>query len=57
MISRVLTLRKGHVIVIDWYMCKRSGESMDHFLLHCMMVSALWNRLLQMVLEQPSNAM
>jgi hypothetical protein len=25
------------------YMCKRNGESVDHLLLHCEVVYALWN--------------
>jgi hypothetical protein len=28
------------------YMCKRSGESVDHLLLHCGVTSALFNALL-----------
>ena len=36
-------LRKQHVMVVVWCcMCKKSGESMDHLLHHCEMVSALW---------------
>jgi hypothetical protein len=28
-------LGKKHIIVIDWYcMCKKSGKSMDYFMLH-----------------------
>jgi len=30
--------------VIDWYcMCKRSGETTNHLLLHCPINSELWN--------------
>jgi hypothetical protein len=37
-------LRNQHVIVVDWCcMCKKSGESVDHLLLHCEMTSAPWN--------------
>jgi hypothetical protein len=29
-------LRKKNIIVMEWcYMCKRSGKSIDHLLLHC----------------------
>ena len=36
-------LRKQHIIVVDLCcMCKRSGEYVDHFLLHCEISSALW---------------
>ena len=29
------------------YMCKHSGESMDHLLLHCEVVREVWNFLLR----------
>jgi hypothetical protein len=29
--------------------CKKSGESVDHFLLHCDMASALWNTFFSLV--------
>ena len=33
--------------MIDWYcMCKKSGETFDHLLLHCEIASALWNSIL-----------
>jgi hypothetical protein len=36
-------LRKQHIIVVDLCcMCKRSGEYVDHFLLHCEISSASW---------------
>jgi hypothetical protein len=32
-------LRKRHVLVIDWcYMCKMSGDIVDHLLHHCEIV-------------------
>jgi hypothetical protein len=38
-LGKILTLynlRKKKVILVDWcYMCKKSGESIDHLLLHC----------------------
>jgi hypothetical protein len=37
--GKILTLdnfRKKHVIMMSWCcMCKKSGESIDHLLLHC----------------------
>jgi hypothetical protein len=44
-ISKILTLnnlRKRHIIVINrCYMCKKTGEIIDHLLLHCNVASAL----------------
>jgi len=44
-LGKILTednLRKRHVIIVDrWCLCKRYVESVDHFLLHCDMTSAL----------------
>jgi hypothetical protein len=46
-LGKILTvdnLRKRHIIIVDkCCLCKRDGESVDHLLLHCDMVSALWN--------------
>uniref|UniRef100_A0A2N9IHE7 Reverse transcriptase zinc-binding domain-containing protein n=1 Tax=Fagus sylvatica TaxID=28930 RepID=A0A2N9IHE7_FAGSY len=46
-LGRLLTidnLRKRHLILVDWCcMCKRSGESVDHLLLHCPMAWDLWS--------------
>jgi hypothetical protein len=48
-LGKILTmnnLKKRHVIVVDrCCLCKRNGESMDHFLLHCNVASTLWNSL------------
>ena len=49
-LGRLLTidnLRKRHLILVDWCcMCKRSGESVDHLLLHCPMAWELWSMVL-----------
>jgi hypothetical protein len=46
-LGKILTvdnLRKRHIIIVDkCCLCKRDGESVDHLLLHCDVVSALWN--------------
>ena len=51
--DRILTmqnLRRRHVMVIDWcYMCKASGESTDHLLLHCPIATDLWNCMFSLV--------
>jgi hypothetical protein len=54
-LRRILTLdnlRKGQVIVIDWYcVCKKSREFIDHRLFHheiardfCTLISFFWDR-------------
>ena len=46
-LGRVLTidnLRKRNLIIVDWYcLCKQSGESVDHLLLHCSLAKELWS--------------
>ena len=46
-LGRILTidnLRKRRVLIIDWCcMCKSSGESVNHLLLHCPLAQDLWN--------------
>ena len=37
-------LRKRHLIIVDWCcLCKTSGESVDHLLLHCSLAWELWS--------------
>jgi hypothetical protein len=46
-LGKILTLdnlQKMNVIVMEWrYMCKQCGESIDHLLLHCEVVTEIWN--------------
>jgi hypothetical protein len=48
-LGKILTqdnLRKRHVIVINrCCMCKKTEETVDHLLLHCDVVSVVWNSL------------
>jgi len=40
-------LRKRNVIVIEWCcLCKKSGEFIDHLLLHCEVARDLWSYVL-----------
>ena len=42
-ILSIENLRKQRVLVVDWYCkCKRSGESIDHLLLHCPVAQEIW---------------
>jgi hypothetical protein len=49
-LGKILThdnLRKRNVIVIEWCcLCKKSGESVDHLLLHCEVAQDLWSYIL-----------
>jgi hypothetical protein len=42
-------LRKKNVVVVEWCcMCKKSGESIDHFLIHCEVARELWSFILHL---------
>jgi hypothetical protein len=49
-LGKILTLdnlRKRNIIVMEWcYMCKASGESIDHLFMHCMVARELWSMIL-----------
>uniref|UniRef100_A0A2N9JAL9 Reverse transcriptase domain-containing protein n=1 Tax=Fagus sylvatica TaxID=28930 RepID=A0A2N9JAL9_FAGSY len=51
-LDRILTtdnLRRRWVIIMDWCcMCKNSGESSSHLLLHCSVAWELWNFILNL---------
>jgi hypothetical protein len=51
-LGKILTmdnLRKKNIIVTEWCcMCKKSGESIDHVLLHCEVASKVWNMVCQL---------
>jgi len=51
-LGKILTLnnlQKRNIIVMEWcYMCKTSGESIDHLFLHCMVATKLWSTILQL---------
>ena len=46
-LGRILTVDKlgrRHIVIIYWcYMCKCSGELVDHLLLHCLMAFEVWS--------------
>ena len=42
-------LRKKNIIVMKWYcMCKKSGKSINHLLLHCEVAIEVWNMVCQL---------
>jgi hypothetical protein len=51
-LGKILTvdnLCKKNIIVTEWYcMCKKSGESIVHLLLHCEVAVEVWNMVCQL---------
>lgn len=49
-LRKILTLdnlRKKNVVVVEWCrMCKKSGESIDHLLIHYAVAIELWSSIL-----------
>jgi hypothetical protein len=50
--EKILThdnLRKRNVVVVEWYsMCKKSGKSIDHLMIHCEVARELWSFILNL---------
>jgi len=46
-LGKILTydnLRRSRIVVVEWCcMCKKHGESVDHFLLHCDVAWVVWS--------------
>jgi hypothetical protein len=46
-------LRKWNIVVVECCcICKKSGESIDHLLLHCEVTRDLWNYILKLFGEE-----
>jgi hypothetical protein len=59
-LGKILTtenLRKRRVIILDWCcMCKSSGESVNHLLVHCPVAWELWSMVLVIFGKNLGNA-
>jgi hypothetical protein len=48
-LGRILTIDSPchcQIVVVEWcYMCKKTGETADHLLVHCEYASELWSLL------------